>query len=457
MVPFRKTCKIALALVVFSFASLFNYAEAKYAAFKQEVSPALKSSQSSSGQKRLQIIDRKLESLLEKWSIPGAQLAVYRDGHLVISKAYGFANTEAKEKVKTDSLFRIGSVSKTFTAVAVLKLVEEGKLKLDDRIFSLLNYPETPGKQRDPRLDQITIRQLLTCSAGWDRKQSGDPMFGENLRAASLEYSNSLRPTLKAIIRHELDKRLDFDPGVRFAYSNFSYALLGELVTKVSGEKYSQFVQSEILSEIGIQSVFPGKTRERLGNEVKYYGYPGECNAPSLYPNIRGNLPLQYGGEFCLEALTADCGWIASSEDLALFASKLFGKQNGFILRPETTRLMLSRPPLNEWCGQDAYFSMGWEVQSAELHSVKKEGSLPGSSAFLVCKPGFAAAFLANSRPLAADAFQEEIAEFLDSLHQTTSNSQNSHLYGSESNSASRDGRTASSWGKAKCFRGSIQ
>lgn len=456
MVLTKKYRVLALLLAVLSLDSICSWAQAKSAAFKQEISSARKQRRNSAEQKACQSMSGGFAELLEKWSVPGAQLAVCRDGKLVFSKAYGFADLEASERVRTDSLFRIGSVSKIFTAVAVLNLSEKKKLNLDDRVFSLIEYPETPGIKRDPRLSRITVRQLLTCCAGWDRKQSGDPMFGESLRAASLEYSNSLRPTLKAIIRHELDKRLDFDPGTRFAYSNFSYALLGEVVTKLSGQKYSRYVQSQILSKMGICGVFPGRTRERLEREVKYYGYPGECQSLSLFPNIRGNLPLQYGGEFCLEALTADCGWIASAQDLSLFASKLFSKEGARVLSPETTRLMLSRPALNEWAGQDAYFSMGWEVQSAEHHSVKKEGSLPGSSAFLICKPGFTAAILANSRPLAADAFQDDLGDFLESLH---ASGVMFNLSGSEtaSRSFNRTGSITCTGEKAKCFRRSIQ
>ena len=154
--------------------------------------------------------------------------------------------------MKADSLFRIASISKSFTAVAVLKLVEEGKLSLDAKAFPLLGIQ--PAVQSfvdpEPRLRQITVRQLLQHTGGWDRDQSFDPMF----RSERIARANLTPPPASsvAVIRYMLSRQLDFDPGARHAYSNFGYCVLGRLIEKVTGQKYEAYVREKILAPIGI-------------------------------------------------------------------------------------------------------------------------------------------------------------------------------------------------------------
>ncbi len=112
--------------------------------------------------------------LMTKWKVPGLALAVMKDGRLVMARGYGLADLEARQPVRPDSLFRIGSISKCFTMVGILKLVEEGKLDLDARAFELLGYEPAPGVNPEPRLASITVRHLLTHTGGWDRDRSGD-------------------------------------------------------------------------------------------------------------------------------------------------------------------------------------------------------------------------------------------------------------------------------------------
>ena len=109
--------------------------------------------------------DGVVKSLLAKWQVPGAAAAVVQDGHLVIARGYGWADREKRQPVRPDSLFRIASLSKSLTAAAILKLVEEGRLGLDDRPFDLLSdLAPRPGGRINPDLHQITIRHLLQHS-----------------------------------------------------------------------------------------------------------------------------------------------------------------------------------------------------------------------------------------------------------------------------------------------------
>src|SRR5438874_3219419 len=124
--------------------------------------------------------DREIQKFMQARNIPGAALAVVKDQRLVYARGYGWADREGKIPVKPTSLFRIASITKPFTAVAVLKLVEEGKLSLDARPFELLasgtDALQPKGDQFDERWKHITIRHLLHHTGGWDRDKSFDPM-----------------------------------------------------------------------------------------------------------------------------------------------------------------------------------------------------------------------------------------------------------------------------------------
>ena len=124
------------------------------------------------------VIDRSVNSFLKTWKVKGASVAVTKDEKLVYAKGFGTANDETGEEVKPGHLFRIASVSKLITAVAVMKLYEEGKLGLDDKVFGaqgILN-DSIFLTYRDSRYEDITIRHLLNHTAGWSR-YAGDPMF----------------------------------------------------------------------------------------------------------------------------------------------------------------------------------------------------------------------------------------------------------------------------------------
>ena len=167
--------------------------------------------------------DEAIGEFMKERNVPGGALAVARNGKLVYASGYGWADREAKAAARPDSLFRIASLSKPITGVAVLKLVEDDKLTLDASVFELLalgaQLPE--GRTLDNRWKQITLRHLLHHTAGWDRDKSGDPMFKSREISKSLGEPPPATPA--QIIRWMLGRPLDSDPGARYAYSNFGY------------------------------------------------------------------------------------------------------------------------------------------------------------------------------------------------------------------------------------------
>src|SRR5262249_18640396 len=159
------------------------------------------------------------------------------------------------------------------TAAAILRLIEMGKLKLGDHAFELLKLAPPADAEPEPRLKQITIRQLLQHTAGFDRAKSFDPMFRPNIIAKALGTTPPAEP--EHIIRYMLGQKLDFDPGARYAYSNFGYCVLGRVVEKVTGKSYDAFVREQILKPLHMDDTQLGKTLQHAKGEVKYIDLKG--------------------------------------------------------------------------------------------------------------------------------------------------------------------------------------
>lgn len=332
--------------------------------------------------------DRAFSRMLNKWQIPGGALAVVDEGEILLARGYGLADVARNEPVLPESLFRIASLSKPITAVAILKLIEEGSLSLDIPAFELLDDLEPlTGSTIDPRIYEITIRHLLEHSGGWDATASFDPMFPSQRADHGLDLPATADCT--TILRYMLDKPLDFDPGSEYAYSNLGYCVLGRVIEQISGQAYQEYVQSEILAPAGIERMQLGRSRlaDRHPAEVRYYLCEETSLAWSVFPDGPGRVPWPYGG-FYLEAMDAHGGWIGSAVDLARFAAALDRTSPSAILSPETLDTMLSRPAAPLWPGTSTYYALGWRVRPARKGTTWwHTGSLPGSTAVLYHTP----------------------------------------------------------------------
>ncbi|MBN1419433.1 MAG: beta-lactamase family protein [Planctomycetes bacterium] len=335
--------------------------------------------------------DDLMVSFMAERDVPGAALAVVKDGRLVLARGYGWADREAKRPVEPGSLFRIASLSKPITAVAVIRLVQEGKLALDAKVFDLLGVEPflPPGREVDPRLREITILQLLRHTAGFDRGRSFDPMF------RSIEIARALGTDPPAgppeIIRYMWGRPLDFDPGARHAYSNFGYCVLGRAIEKVTGETYEAYVRARILAPLGIRDMWIGKTlpEGRAENEVVYYG--GGRKRRAVVGRIGEFVPPPYGAWY-LEAMDAHGGWIASAVDLARFIAAFRDRERCPILKPESVRDLFARPPGLAGYDEDgkpkaSYYACGWAVRprgEGGAFTAWHSGSLDGTAALMV-------------------------------------------------------------------------
>jgi len=334
--------------------------------------------------------DHTMSAFMEQHRFPGASLAVTNRGKLVFAKGYGYADVATGEKVGTDSLFRIASISKPITAVAILQLRERGKLQLDDKVFSLLGINAvSEGKDgSDPRLSQITVQHLLQHRGGWDRNLSFDAMF----KSVSFAEQKGVSPPAShdVVIQAMLNQPLDFSPGERYAYSNFGYCLLGRVIEHLSGMSYEAFVKQNVLDPIGATGMRLGATRldGRLKKEVRYY-HPG-TGTSVFKSDLKQEVPHPYGSWY-LEAMDSHGGWLASASDLAKFAAAFDDPANCPILSQDSIVLMHQRPSGAAGYQQDGkekpvYYSLGWSNRVIGTDAVNHwhTGSLPGTSAILI-------------------------------------------------------------------------
>ncbi|WP_182870030.1 serine hydrolase [Rhodopirellula sp. JC639] len=334
--------------------------------------------------------DRLMQDFMTEHRVPGASIAVTDRGRIVFARGYGYADVAQRQPVEPNSLFRIASLSKPITAVAVLQLIEQKKLSLDDRIFDVLDYASEIEAidDFDDRLRDVTVRHCLEHRGGWDRDVSFDAMF-QSVRFAD-QMETDPPADQETVIKAMLSQELDFDPGQRYAYSNFGYCLLGRVIETLTDQSYEDYVKEHVLEPIGVTTMRIGATRleGRAENEVRYY-HPG--TGTSVFADDRGDrIPWPYGA-WHLEAMDSHGGWIASASDLAKFAAALDDPDDCPILTRRSIEWMYRRPP--GLAGHDAdgtekdrYYSLGWSNRVVGPGKVNHwhTGSLNGTATIMI-------------------------------------------------------------------------
>ncbi|HEX4608897.1 MAG TPA: serine hydrolase domain-containing protein [Urbifossiella sp.] len=336
--------------------------------------------------------DRLMTSFLADHAAPGGALAVTRGGRLVYARGFGYADLDRKTPVPPRALFRIASISKPLTAVAVLQLVDAGKVKLDDPVLEYV--PQRPhlaaGAEADPRLKDITVRHCLNHTGGWDRDRSGDPI-GMPARIAR-ELGTTPPVPAADVIRYALGRRLDFDPGARFAYSNVGYLLLGRVVEAASGMGYERYVKERVLAPVGVTDARLGRAlpEHRPAAEVRYYDAK-RATGVCLYPPRAGQRVPLPDGAANLEGYEAHGGWIASAADLVRFAAAFDDPAHSPLLSAAAARTMWGCPAgaaghTAAGNPKPAYYGMGWSVRPLAGHGPNAwhTGLISGTSTLLV-------------------------------------------------------------------------
>src|SRR5882724_2920372 len=184
-----------------------------------------------------QKIDKLAADVLAKTGVPSASLAIVKNGQVVYVKAYGEARIESKTPATPDMRYSIGSISKQFTAAAILLLQEQGKLSLDDKVSKFI--PDLT------RANEVTIRQLLSHTSGYQDYWPQDYVMPTMLQPV----------TAQRIMDGWARKPLDFEPGSKWQYSNTNYVIAGVIIEKASGKSLLEFMQEKIFTPLGMKSV----------------------------------------------------------------------------------------------------------------------------------------------------------------------------------------------------------
>ena len=354
------------------------------------------------GDKRLEPLDRLMTDFVSRHQLPGASLAVTRNGRLVYARGFGLADRQSGDPVLPTSRFRIASLSKPVTSVAILQLVEAGRLKLDDPVAEILGLEPEVDARRSRR---VTVRQCLQHTGGWDRSDSFDPMFQSIRISRVLDTKAPAGPA--EVIRFMQKWPLDFDPGTRYAYSNYGYCLLGRVIEKISGQSYERYVQARVLKPMGVTRMRIGRTRieGRAKGEVRYH-VDGEKVGLSVFEEDLGKRVSRAYGAWNLEAMDSHGAWIASAVDMVRFASALESPGRKPFLKVESLDEMFEPPAApvsrkSDGSVEDVFYGLGFSVRRLGDGRMNQwhTGSLPGTSTLLVRRhDGMAWAVMFNSR-----------------------------------------------------------
>lgn len=330
-----------------------------------------------------------IESFMKKWSIEGASIAIAKDGKLVFAKGFGFADTASGTEVQPYSKFRIASISKLVTAVAIMKLSEEGKLSLEDRVFGpdgILN-DTIYCHPKDKRVFSITVSHLLSHEGGWSQRW-GDQMFMPFVVASQMKVA--LPVDTRTIVQFALSKKLHFTPGTGRSYSNLGYSILGLVIEKVSGMPYEDFCRKEIFEPLGIYDMVLARNMpdRKAPFEVTYY----EPSSMPLRQSIYGTgelVPASYGGND-IEALGGAGSWLSTAPDLMrlLLAVDGFNTRRD-VLGEESIRFMTDI--------SNKYAPVGWKTTLMDGSWIRT-GSFSGTAGMIKRQPdGISWVILLNS------------------------------------------------------------
>jgi len=350
--------------------------------------------------------DYRINRFLEYWHINGASVALVKDEKLVFAKGYGYADMEKKVKVEPDHLFRIASVSKLITATAIMKLQEEGKLQLSDKVFGetgILNS-ERYLSIRDKRACKISVEHLLRHTAGFTSRY-GDQMF---LPITIAKKMNVPAPaSAETIIEFALSRRLHFTPGSRGSYSNLGYVILEKVVEAASGKDYETYVQEHILHPVGIFDMHLGKNlrQDKLPNEVNYYEQSNAILVPAF--DGSGEKVYRSNGGNNIEALGGAGAWIASAAELMKFYVAIDGKDKQADILSKESVAYMTKP------SRRGFSPIGWKGTRSN-GTWWRTGTLAGTSALMKQNPdGTTWVIITNTSSWRGSDFPKELNKLM--------------------------------------------
>lgn len=280
-------------------------------------------------------VDEYIEAELRAQRIPGLSLAVMTNGQIALAKGYGLANVEHEVPVKPETIFQSGSMGKQFTATAVMMLVEEGKLGLDDTITKY--FTNAPGSWTN-----VTVRHLLTHTAGFTDYPK--------------DFDFRRDYTEDELLQRAMAIPLAFAPGEKQSYSNLGYVTLGILIHKVTGKFYGDFLQERIFAPLGMRTA-------RVINEADIV-----TNRAAAYLLVKGQLKNQEWVSPSLNT-TADGSLYLTVLDVAKWDAALYTEK---LLKRSSLEQMWTPVKLND--GKTHNYGFGWNLLSFRGQRIMEHG-----------------------------------------------------------------------------------
>ena len=333
------------------------------------------------------IVDAFLEEIIKDDS-PGVAVLIAQNGEILYQKGFGYADLENQIPITPQTKFRIGSITKQFVASAILKLKEDGLLKVTDHLSEFL--PDYP------RGDEVTLHHLLTHTSGI-HNYTNRPEFSSVVET----YTEA-----EEMIEFFKADRFDFDPGEKWSYSNSGYFLLGHIVEKVSGQSLGSYLKHYFLDPIGMKNTGVHNSKQTRNNEATGYSYiDGRPEKATNWDMSRA------GGAGNL---------YSTIQDLYRWNEAVY---NGKLLSPDTLKLAFTPVRVNDGSQGNALggqYGYGWMLAKKRgLKEIGHSGGLPGWSAYLTRYPeqNLTITILANALPPAPNLVPSTLADRIANIY----------------------------------------
>lgn len=287
-----------------------------------------------------QNFESKIDSLLQekyRYNAPGATFLISKNGKIVYKKAFGLSNLELNLPMHTESVFEIASMTKQFTAISILMLLEKGKLNLDDEITKFIpDYPTNGHK--------ITVHHLLTHTSG----------IKDFTRVKGLNAISTKELTPLELIDFFKNEPINFVPGEKFKYCNSGYVILGYIIEKVTEQSYENFVEEQIFNELGMTSSQYASHKEIIKNRASgYHNKNGYLNSRQV------SYTIPYASGALMSTATDMFKWQEAIK-------------NNFLISKKTTEKVFTNYTLNN--GEHINYGYGWHLKVRNGISTREHG-----------------------------------------------------------------------------------
>src|ERR1700737_99907 len=329
-------------------------------------------------------IDRYVDAEMRREHVPGIAVGIYSRGQILLAKGYGLANIELNVPVKAETIFQSGSVGKQFTSAAIMMLVEEGKVGLDDSMRKY--FPNAPQSWQ-----AIRVKNLLSHTSGLSEYESNDRVGPEGPFYIRLDFTeDELVNKIEAL-------PIEFKPGDKWDYRNTNYVLLGVIVHKVTGSFYADYLQQRIFKPLGMSSTRLISEADIIQNRSAGYEVKGEKmqNQSWVSPTFNS---------------TADGALYFSVLDLAKWDAALYGTK---LLKQSSLDRSWTVFSLNDGKPNSSNYGFAWEIPSVNGHKqIDHGGAWQGFRCHILRYPddSISVVVLANSDSASPEQFAHVIA-----------------------------------------------